>query len=56
MRCVSRASMIFWVGVGVWESSQKLTSRGSIGDVNEEIPYENGRSLHKVSESSDLDA
>ena len=39
----------------VWESSQRLTPRGSIGDVNEEPSYENGRSLHKVSESPDLD-
>jgi len=38
--------------VRVWESSQKLTARGSTGDDNEEGPHENGRSLHGVNESS----
>ena len=42
-----------WAEVMVWESLQKLISRGSIGDDTEEDPHENGRSLREVNGSSD---
>ena len=54
MRYVSHVLKNLGAEVRVWESSQKLIARGSIGDDNEDAPHENGRSLHEVSESSDL--
>jgi len=53
MRCVSHVSKILGAGVRVWESSQKLIARGSMGDDIEAAPHENGRSLHEINESSD---